>query len=107
MTDGEHGASSQDGKLIIGTLAGQKQLGWSSSLSHSSVYTQKAAASKYLVTIGELLKDGGKGEAITRLPTQYSNRSMSSLHLHSVLSSHATYLLQYAYPIFIFSFQCL
>jgi hypothetical protein len=91
MADGEHGASSQAGKLIIGTSARQKQLGWSSSLSHSSVYAQKAAASKYLVTIRELLKDGGKGKAVTRLPTQYSNGSMNSLHLRSVLSSYATY----------------
>jgi hypothetical protein len=69
MADGEHGVSSQAGKPIIRTSAGQKQLGWNSLLSHSSVYAQKAAASKYSATIRELLKDGGKGKAITKLPT--------------------------------------
>lgn len=66
-------------------------MGWSSSLLHSSIYAQKVAASKYLLTIRELPKGGRKGKAGIKPPILSSNKSMSSLQLHSALSSRATY----------------
>ncbi|KAG2054948.1 hypothetical protein BDR06DRAFT_1007433 [Suillus hirtellus] len=89
--DGEYGSSSQDGKMRIETSVGQRQSGWSSSLSHSLVKAQKAAALKFSVTTGESSKAGGKAGVKTKPLTPSSNVSMSSLHLHSVLSSLALY----------------
>jgi hypothetical protein len=65
VIDREHGGSSQGGKTKAETLAGQKQLGWSSSLSHSSINSQRAIVSKFLATTRELLRAGGKAGAET------------------------------------------
>lgn len=86
---GGHGTSSQAGKLKIEILAGQRPSAWNSSLLCSSINAQRAATSKFSATIGVLSKDGGKGRAGTKPPTQSSSGYMNSLHLQNAHSSPA------------------
>jgi hypothetical protein len=85
MVDGEHGGSSQGGKMRAETLAGQKQL------AHSSINAQRAIVSKFSATTGKLSRAGGKAGAETGPPIPFSNGSMSLLPHQNAPSLCAMY----------------
>jgi hypothetical protein len=89
VISGEHGVSSLDGNQITVTSAGQRQLDSNSLFKCTSGPINQGPTSNYMVTIGELLRAGGKAAAGTDPPTPSSAESMGSQSLVAALSTLA------------------